>query len=133
MPIDDTYSPVIHRLNQAIKRRAVKPDEPVQPPAEILIQFSHPPKELVDSSKTQLTKLIAAANIKKGRIPSSPLHRLLILFQFLLKPRESGAETSLNLSLASTSMQFLGVRSVRRLARTIPFQSSNKCSILLTI
>jgi ATP-dependent DNA helicase 2 subunit 2 len=75
MPIDDTYSPVIHRLNQAIKRRAVKPDESVQPPAEILIQFSHPPEELVGSSKKQLTKLIAAANVKKGKILNSPIHR----------------------------------------------------------
>lgn len=74
MPIDDTYSPVIHRLNQAIKRRAVKPDEPVQPPAEILIQFSHPPEELIASSEKQLTKLIAVANVKKGKTLSSTAH-----------------------------------------------------------
>ena len=71
MPIDDTYSPIIHRLNQAIKRRAIKHDEPVQPPAEILIKFSHSPEELVASSKKELDKLIAAANVKRGNDLSS--------------------------------------------------------------
>jgi ATP-dependent DNA helicase 2 subunit 2 len=66
MPIEDTYSPIIHRINQAIKRRAVRPDEPVQPPAEILIKYSHPPEELVKKSEAPLSKLVAAANIKKG-------------------------------------------------------------------
>lgn len=67
MHIDDTYSPLLHRLNQAIKRRAVRPDEPVQPPAEILIKFSHPPEELVAKSRNKLNELIAAADVKKGK------------------------------------------------------------------
>lgn len=66
MPIEDTYSPILHRINQAIRRRAVRPDEPVQPPADILIKYSHPPEELVKNSEIQLSNLIAAANIKKG-------------------------------------------------------------------
>lgn len=68
MPIEDTYSPILHRINQAIKRRAVRPDEPVQPPAEILIRYSQPPEELVKISEAQLVKLVAAANIKKGTL-----------------------------------------------------------------
>lgn len=66
MRIEDTYSPVLHRINQAIKRRAVRPEEPVQPPADILIKYSHPPEDLVKKSEKKLSKLIAAANIKKG-------------------------------------------------------------------
>lgn len=66
MPVEDTYSPVLHRINQAIKRRAVRPDEPVQPPADILIKYSHPPEDLVAQSKAKLSRLVAAANIKKG-------------------------------------------------------------------
>jgi len=66
MQIEDTYSPILHRINQAIKRRAVRPDEPIQPPAEILIKYSHPPEDLVKNSEAQLSKLAAAANIKKG-------------------------------------------------------------------
>lgn len=65
MAVEDTYSPVLHRINQAIRRRAVQPDEPVQPPAEILIKYSHPPAELVQASKTQLENLISAADVKK--------------------------------------------------------------------
>jgi ATP-dependent DNA helicase 2 subunit 2 len=63
--IDDTYSPVLHRIQQAIRRRAVKPDEPVQPPAEILVKYSHPPEELVKASKRKLDALIDAAEVKK--------------------------------------------------------------------
>lgn len=61
---------MIHRLNQAIKRRAVQPEESVQPPADILIRFSNPPKELVTSCQAQLKTLVAAANVKKGMMPS---------------------------------------------------------------
>lgn len=67
MPIEDTYSPVLHRISQAIRRRAVRPEEPVAPPAEILIKYSKPPEELIQASKTQLSKLIAAADVKKGK------------------------------------------------------------------
>lgn len=67
MPIEDTYSPLIHRINQAIRRRGVQPDEPVPPPAEILTKYSSPPPELVSESASQLEKLIEAADIKKGK------------------------------------------------------------------
>ena len=66
MSIEDTYSPILHRINQAIKRRAVRPGEPIPPPAEILIKYSQPPEELVKKSEENLSKLVAAANIKKG-------------------------------------------------------------------
>ncbi|KAF7879394.1 hypothetical protein EAF04_000590 [Stromatinia cepivora] len=65
MAIEDTYSPVLHRINQAIRRRAVKPDEGVPPPPDVLIKWSHPPTELVDKSSSQLTKLIETADVKK--------------------------------------------------------------------
>jgi ATP-dependent DNA helicase 2 subunit 2 len=39
MPIEDTYSPMIHRINQAIKQRAVHPDEAVGPAAELLVRY----------------------------------------------------------------------------------------------
>jgi ATP-dependent DNA helicase 2 subunit 2 len=78
MPIEDTYSPVLHRINQAIKRRAVRPEEPVQPPADILIRYSHSPEELVEKSEAKLSKLVAAANIKKGRYHPGCFPQLLI-------------------------------------------------------
>ena len=65
MSMTDTYSPVLHRIDQAVRWRAVHPAEPVPPPYEILTRYSHPPAELVAGSKKKLEKLIAAANVKK--------------------------------------------------------------------
>ncbi|KFY35002.1 hypothetical protein V494_06292 [Pseudogymnoascus sp. VKM F-4513 (FW-928)] len=65
MAIEDTYSPVLHRINQAIRRRAVQPDEPVQPPPEVLMKYSRPPADLVKASATELDDLIKAADVKK--------------------------------------------------------------------
>ena len=67
MQMADTYSPVLHRIDQAVRWRAVHPTEPVPPPYEILTRYSHPPKELAAASKRQLEKLIAAADVKKGK------------------------------------------------------------------
>ena len=66
MPMAETYSPVLHRLDQAVRWRAVHPDEPIPPPYEILTRYSKPPDELVAQSKRQLENLINAAVVKKG-------------------------------------------------------------------
>lgn len=65
MPMNETYSPVLHRIDQAVRWRAVHPNEPIPPPYEILTRYSHPPDELVADSQRQLEKLIVAANVKK--------------------------------------------------------------------
>lgn len=39
IPIEDTYSPMIHRVNQAIHQRATQPGDPVGPPAEMLVNL----------------------------------------------------------------------------------------------
>ena len=67
MPMEETFSPVLHRVNQAIRWRAVHPDEPVPPPYEILTRFSKPPEELQLKAKRYLEKLVAAAEVKKGK------------------------------------------------------------------
>ena len=72
MPIEDTYSPVVHRINQAIRRRGVQPNEAVPPPADILTKYSAPPPKLVSESASQLQKLVEAADVKKGKF--LPLH-----------------------------------------------------------
>ncbi|KIN06019.1 hypothetical protein OIDMADRAFT_176135 [Oidiodendron maius Zn] len=66
MPIEDTYSPVVHRISQAIRRRGVQPNEAVTPPAEVLIKYSVPPPELISQSGPALQNLIDAADVKKG-------------------------------------------------------------------
>lgn len=65
MPINDTYSPVLHRIDQAVRWRAVHPNEPIPPVYEILTKYSKPPEQLVAKAKRQLEKLVAAADVKK--------------------------------------------------------------------
>ena len=65
MNMTDTYSPVLHRIDQAVRWRAVHPTEPVPPPYEILTRYSNPPEELVAGAKKNLERLIAAADVKK--------------------------------------------------------------------
>lgn len=65
MNMTDTYSPVLHRIDQAVRWRAVHPTEPVPPPYDILTRYSHPPEPLVAGAKKKLEKLIAAADVKK--------------------------------------------------------------------
>jgi ATP-dependent DNA helicase 2 subunit 2 len=65
-PIDETFSPIIHRINQVVKYRAIHPKDPLPLPYDVLTQFSHPPEELVDKSRGTLEKLIKACDVKKG-------------------------------------------------------------------
>ncbi|KAJ4292328.1 ATP-dependent DNA helicase yku80 [Collariella sp. IMI 366227] len=64
-PIDETYNPTIHRMNQAIRARAVDPECPIGPPAEILLRFSKPPEKLIEHAKSEIDALIDTAEIKK--------------------------------------------------------------------
>ncbi|KAL2051237.1 hypothetical protein ABVK25_008485 [Lepraria finkii] len=65
MPVANTYSPILHRIDQAVRWRAVHGNEPVPPPYEILTRYSKPPEQLVAKAKRQLEKLVAAADVKK--------------------------------------------------------------------
>lgn len=65
MTIDETFSPVLHRVNQVIRHRAVNPNSDVPPIPEILTKHSHPPSSLVDSTKAQIDRLKTAADVKK--------------------------------------------------------------------
>lgn len=65
MNMTDTYSPVLHRIDQAVRWRAVHPTEPIPPPYEILTRYSNPPEELIARAKKKLEKLIVAADVKK--------------------------------------------------------------------
>ncbi|KAI5793617.1 putative Ku family DNA helicase [Pyronema domesticum] len=63
-PIEELYNPVISRINQCIKHRALYPDAPLPGLPAALTQFSHPPSSLVSSSVTALDALITAADVK---------------------------------------------------------------------
>jgi ATP-dependent DNA helicase 2 subunit 2 len=64
-PIDETYSPMLHRINQVIKHRAVHHDAAPPEPMEILTKYSQPPEDLVQQNKKALDRLIQAADVKK--------------------------------------------------------------------
>lgn len=65
-PIDDSYSPVLHRIDNAIRARAIHSDQPILPPSERLTKYSHPPEDLIQNSQKHLEKLIEIADVKKG-------------------------------------------------------------------
>lgn len=64
-PMDETFSPMLHRINQVIKHRAIFPTADPPPTSEILIKYSHPPQQLISENQSTLNKLIAAAEVKK--------------------------------------------------------------------
>ncbi|EHY56240.1 ATP-dependent DNA helicase yku80 [Exophiala dermatitidis] len=65
MSIDDTFSPVLHTIEGAIKHRAVHPKDPLPEKSEMFLSYSRQPEHLQAKSKHALAKLIAAADVKK--------------------------------------------------------------------
>lgn len=61
--MDDTFSPVLHRIEDAKKWRAVRPGDSVPPVPEVLLKYSQPPADLIDQFILQT--LIKAADVKK--------------------------------------------------------------------
>jgi ATP-dependent DNA helicase 2 subunit 2 len=59
------YSPVVHRITQAIRFRALHPTDELPEPYEILTRFSQPPKELLDQCEPALKAVIKAADVKR--------------------------------------------------------------------
>lgn len=84
--MSETYSPVLHRIDQAIRSRAVHPNEPIPPPHEILVRYSQPPKELVIGAKRKLEELVSAANVKKGTLNRCQECKALILNNLQCSP-----------------------------------------------
>ncbi len=66
MALEDVFSPVLHRIEQAKRWRAVRPTEPIPPVPEVLLKYSKQPEELQQEAKPTLQKLIKAADVKKG-------------------------------------------------------------------
>ncbi|KAL4980359.1 SPOC like C-terminal domain-containing protein [Aspergillus desertorum] len=64
-PIEDSFSPILHRVSAAIRYRAIHPNGPIPPPAKILTQFSQPPEHLLKTAERHLKKLIETADVKK--------------------------------------------------------------------
>ncbi|KAJ5989312.1 hypothetical protein N7481_004522 [Penicillium waksmanii] len=65
LPIDESFSPLLHRIESAVRYRAVHPDNPILESPEILTKFAHPDEELVKNSASSLENLISKADVKK--------------------------------------------------------------------
>lgn len=66
MTFEDSFSPLLHRIDQAIRWRATNPTAPLPPTPQILQKFSIQPEHLQSESKTLLEDLIQASDVKKG-------------------------------------------------------------------
>ncbi|KAJ4993687.1 Ku70/Ku80 N-terminal alpha/beta domain-containing protein [Stagonosporopsis vannaccii] len=64
---EDTYAPLVHRINHIIRWRATHPDPtlPIPDPPEVLTKYSAPPSGLVKRANSTLELLKAAADVKK--------------------------------------------------------------------
>ncbi|KAF2798118.1 ATP-dependent DNA helicase II [Melanomma pulvis-pyrius CBS 109.77] len=66
MKPEDTYSPLLHRINHVIRWRATNNIYTTLPdPPQILTKYSAPPAELLKSTERELDALKAAADVKK--------------------------------------------------------------------
>ncbi|KAG5297257.1 Ku family DNA helicase [Histoplasma ohiense] len=66
--IENSFSPLLHRIDHAIRWRAVHPSEPFPPVPEILQKLSRQPEDLQAQSENTLANLIATSDVKK--VPS---------------------------------------------------------------
>ncbi|KAJ5095663.1 hypothetical protein NUU61_005019, partial [Penicillium alfredii] len=65
LPIEESFSPLLHRIESAVRYRAVYPNEPVLEPSERLTKFAHPSAEVVKKAQQHLDALISTAEVKK--------------------------------------------------------------------
>ncbi|KAK7428565.1 ATP-dependent DNA helicase yku80 [Neonectria magnoliae] len=63
--IEDTYNPAIHRINHAVKSRAIHPEKPIADMPSILLRFASPPEDLIEKVQHKLDALVEAAEVKK--------------------------------------------------------------------
>ena len=63
-PLDETFSPRLHRIQQVIKHRAIYPNKEPPEPYEILLHYSNPPQDLVEKAEPVLERLKQAADVK---------------------------------------------------------------------
>lgn len=65
--MDEYFSPMIHRIQQAIKQRAVHPESLVPELPDAIARLTRQPENLQEQSRDILQKLVQKADIKKGR------------------------------------------------------------------
>lgn len=63
--MEDCFSPLLHTIESAIKYRAIHPDKSIEPKADLLMEPSRPPSDLIDEMQSKIDALIAVAEVKK--------------------------------------------------------------------
>ncbi|KAF9774795.1 hypothetical protein IL306_007169 [Fusarium sp. DS 682] len=63
--IDESFNPTIHRINHAVKSRAVYPEKPVPDIPPILLRFAKPTEDLIETVQSKVDALVEAADVKK--------------------------------------------------------------------
>ena len=63
--LDESFSPVVHRVEDSIKHRAVKPKEPIPEASDVLTRYSKPSAEAISASHAALERLAKTADVKK--------------------------------------------------------------------
>ena len=63
--MEDTYNPVLHRINQIVRWRAVHSTGELPQPIDILTKYSNPPAELMERVQPVLESVIKAGDVKK--------------------------------------------------------------------
>ncbi|KAM0334294.1 hypothetical protein ACHAQA_001317 [Verticillium albo-atrum] len=64
-PLDESFNPVIHRINQVVRNQAIKPEGDIEPIPPILVRYAEPPEDLLAKAKGEMKALIKAAEVKK--------------------------------------------------------------------
>lgn len=64
--IEESFNPSIHRVNHAVKARAIHSAGSVPEIPKVLLRFSAPPQDLIERVQNQVESLIQAAEVKKG-------------------------------------------------------------------
>ncbi|PNY23283.1 ATP-dependent DNA helicase II subunit 2 [Tolypocladium capitatum] len=64
-PIDETYNPAVHRVNHAVKMRAVHTERPIPETPSVLLRFSSPPEDLIEKVQSRIASLVESAEVKK--------------------------------------------------------------------
>ncbi|KAL9111929.1 MAG: hypothetical protein Q9227_003779 [Pyrenula ochraceoflavens] len=65
LSLEDIHSPLYHRIDQVVRRRATHPHDPIPPPPAAILKASHPPGELLQHNQNTIQRLAKAANVKK--------------------------------------------------------------------
>lgn len=92
--MDETYSPIYHRLNQVIKYRAIHPEGFVPPPSDVILGPMRPPDDLLETVKPYLEGLKTSSNVKKGETILMPLEQRTYLCT--VPPKTASRKTKRN-------------------------------------